>query len=217
MGWRRPSRVYSTEFKVRGTWPAFPPRGKAGALATGRCSVLPRESRIRASGRRARRQTDLSALESLEERTLLSFSTLGYSLPDLTITGRPGRGPRGGEPSTCRHTSRISVPAPRPSRCPAVAAEHTSDRLALLVDQFSRRPDSTVRSCSDQLPKSLKGAVAGDVQRPPLHRTASNSSAVRSHSRHVPRDLRERAVNSTSGSSPTRPTHFQEANIGTTI
>ena len=52
--------------------------------------MLPRESRNPRGQRRARRQTDVSALESLETRTLLAFSTLGYSLPDLAISGEAG-------------------------------------------------------------------------------------------------------------------------------
>ena len=52
--------------------------------------MLPRESRIQRLNRRARRRTDLTALEVLEERTLLSFSNLGYSLPDLRISGEAG-------------------------------------------------------------------------------------------------------------------------------
>jgi hypothetical protein len=52
--------------------------------------VFPRESRNPRSERRARRQTALTALEGLEERTLLSFSTLGFSLPDLTVSGQAG-------------------------------------------------------------------------------------------------------------------------------
>ena len=52
--------------------------------------MLPRESRIQRLKLRARRRTDLTALEVLEERTLLSFSNLGYSLPDLRISGEAG-------------------------------------------------------------------------------------------------------------------------------
>jgi hypothetical protein len=40
--------------------------------------------------RRARRRTDLAALEQLEGRQLLSYSSLGYSLPDLKISGLAG-------------------------------------------------------------------------------------------------------------------------------
>jgi hypothetical protein len=40
--------------------------------------------------RRARRRTNLADLERLEERALLAFSNLGFSLPDLTISGIAG-------------------------------------------------------------------------------------------------------------------------------
>jgi uncharacterized repeat protein (TIGR01451 family) len=41
--------------------------------------------------RRARRRTDLADWERLEARALMAFSTLGFSLPDLTVTGVAGR------------------------------------------------------------------------------------------------------------------------------
>jgi hypothetical protein len=40
--------------------------------------------------RRARRRTNLAALERLESRELMAFSPLGFSLPDLTINGSAG-------------------------------------------------------------------------------------------------------------------------------
>ena len=83
----------STEFMARGIKPALRRHsGDAGALrATGRCSVLPRKFRRHRSEHRVRRGTNPAAnLRQLEERELLSFSTLGYSLPDLNDyrTGR---------------------------------------------------------------------------------------------------------------------------------
>ncbi len=40
--------------------------------------------------KRAQRRTDLAAVEPLESRALLASSSLGFSLPDLTITGQAG-------------------------------------------------------------------------------------------------------------------------------
>ncbi|MGZ3380324.1 MAG: hypothetical protein ACXVBB_08665, partial [Isosphaeraceae bacterium] len=52
--------------------------------------MLPWETLRALDDRRARRRTDLAALEQLEGRQLLSYSSLGYSLPDLKISGLAG-------------------------------------------------------------------------------------------------------------------------------
>ena len=52
--------------------------------------MLPWETLRARDDRRARRRTDLAALEQLEGRQLLSYSSLGYSLPDLQISGLAG-------------------------------------------------------------------------------------------------------------------------------
>src|SRR5271166_1292112 len=61
-----------------------------GPSAAGRCSVLPWETLRARDDRRARRRTELAALEQLEGRQLLSYSSLGYSLPELQISGLAG-------------------------------------------------------------------------------------------------------------------------------
>ncbi len=52
--------------------------------------MLPWETLRARDKRRARRRTDLAALEQLEGRQLLSYSSLGYSLPDLQVRGLAG-------------------------------------------------------------------------------------------------------------------------------
>ena len=52
--------------------------------------MLPWETLRARDDRRARRRTDLAGLEQLEGRQLLSYSSLGYSLPDLKISGLAG-------------------------------------------------------------------------------------------------------------------------------
>jgi len=52
--------------------------------------VLPWETLRARDDRRARRRTDRTTLEQLETRQLLSYSSLGYSLPDLRVTGQAG-------------------------------------------------------------------------------------------------------------------------------
>ncbi len=58
-----------------------------GTSAAGRCSVLPWDSgRTRQKGR-AQRRPNLTSLETLEKRELMAYSPLGYSLPDLSVSG----------------------------------------------------------------------------------------------------------------------------------
>ncbi len=52
--------------------------------------MQPSDSRPQRPGRRARRRTHLAAPERLESRELLATSPLGFSLPDLTISGSVG-------------------------------------------------------------------------------------------------------------------------------
>jgi hypothetical protein len=55
-------------------------------------------------GRRARRRTNLADPERLEARDLLAFSTLGFSLPDLQVTGEAGPRAAWGGPLTVMAT-----------------------------------------------------------------------------------------------------------------
>jgi hypothetical protein len=52
--------------------------------------VQPWETRQVRLLKRAARRADVGSLEQLEARELLAFSPLGFSLPDLTITGQAG-------------------------------------------------------------------------------------------------------------------------------
>ena len=49
-----------------------------------------RDSRHVRPEQRARRRTNLADLERLEARELMAFSSLGFSLPNLTISGVVG-------------------------------------------------------------------------------------------------------------------------------
>src|SRR5262245_14887057 len=77
--------------KRLGDCPAFPiARRDSGPSAAGRCSVLLWENLRMREARRARRRTDLAALEQLEGRQLMAYSSLGFSLPDITVSGSAG-------------------------------------------------------------------------------------------------------------------------------
>jgi hypothetical protein len=52
--------------------------------------VLPRNSRPPRRSKRATRRMELTALERLEARALLAFTNLGFSLPDLIVSGYAG-------------------------------------------------------------------------------------------------------------------------------
>ncbi len=52
--------------------------------------MLPRNSRHTPRAQRALRRIGFTTLERLEERQLLSFSDLGFSLPDLIVSGVAG-------------------------------------------------------------------------------------------------------------------------------
>ncbi len=52
--------------------------------------MLPWETLRAREDRRTRRRKQLAAPEVLEGRELLSYTSLGYSLPDLTISGIGG-------------------------------------------------------------------------------------------------------------------------------
>ena len=122
--------------------------------------MLPRESRYPRGDRRARRQTDVSALESLEERTLLSFSTLGYSLPDLAISGEAGpRAAWGGTIDVSVYLQNIgaSTTTEPLSQLPPTEPQATGS----LYNSTSRpmRPIPPIEVLLTKSPKSLKGAV----------------------------------------------------------
>ena len=65
-------------------------RKDRGPSAAGRCSVLSWETLRARDDRRARRRTELAPLEQLEGRQLMAYTSLGYSLPDLHVTGQAG-------------------------------------------------------------------------------------------------------------------------------
>ena len=52
--------------------------------------MLPWETLRARDNRRTRRRTDLAALEQLEGRQLMAYSSLGYSLPDLQVSAQAG-------------------------------------------------------------------------------------------------------------------------------
>jgi hypothetical protein len=126
------------------------------------------------SERRGRRRTDLTHVERLEERALLAFSPLGFSLPDLAVTGEAG--PRAAWGGTLNVSvllqnlgaSTITEPLSQaPSTQPPIPGSLYGS------SSTSDAPDSAVRVLLTRSPKSLKGAITlGTINAPP---TGQNS------------------------------------------
>ncbi len=90
--------------------------------------MLPRDSRYSRHGQRAIRRTNLTALEQLEARELLAFSNLGFSLPDLIISGEAGpRAAWGGTLSISGYVQNIGASTITEPTQQAPGASSTSD------------------------------------------------------------------------------------------
>lgn len=106
--------------------------------------MLPWEPRSARRQPRARRRIDLIVLEALEGRQLLANSALGYSLPDLSVTGAAGSvAAWGGSLSvtaTLQNTGASSMIDPVALEPGSVS---TADAPASLIDVYiARRPNS---------------------------------------------------------------------------
>ena len=136
--------------------------------------MLPRESRIQRLKRRARRRTDLTAPEGLEERTLLSFSNLGFSLPDLTIRGEAGpRAAWGGTIVVSAYLQNIGASTTTEPMSQAGATDTQAAGSLYSAASAADAPDSTVQVLLSPTPRSLKGAISlGTISAPPLEQNS---------------------------------------------
>ena len=141
--------------------------------------MLPRESRYPRPERRARRRTDLTALEGLEERTLLSFSNLGFSLPDLTISGVVGpRAAWGGTLTATVYLQNIgaSTTTEPLSQLPPTQTQATGS-LYSSVSQADA-PVSTIAVFITPT-KAFKGAIKLEsVEAPPLSQNSLETNSL---------------------------------------
>jgi hypothetical protein len=140
--------------------------------------VLPRESQYPRPERRARRRTDFTALEALEERTLLSFSTLGFSLPDLVVTGEAGhRASWGGTLNVSVYLQNIGASSTTEPLNQLPASEEQAAGSLYNSTSSADAPASTVAVLLSRSPNSLKGSInLGSFQVPPL--TQNNLAQV---------------------------------------
>jgi hypothetical protein len=120
--------------------------------------------------KRARRRTDLAAPEQLESRALLAFSSLGFSLPDLTITGQAGpRAAWGGvlDVSALLQNIGASTITEPLSQAPATQAPTPGSPYG--STSTADAGDSTVAVLLSRSSRSLKGAISlGTIEAPPV-------------------------------------------------
>ncbi|MDE2508341.1 MAG: hypothetical protein KGM43_14100 [Planctomycetota bacterium] len=110
--------------------------------------MSPIESSRGRRGNRVRPRAGLAALESLETRELLSFSTLGYSLPDLTVSGYAAPlATYGGHLGVTVNASNIGASTINEPGALAPNSPSTADSPPTTIDVYmSTRPHSNIGS-----------------------------------------------------------------------
>ncbi len=108
-------------------------------------------------------------LERLEERTVLSFSSLGFSLPQLVITGDAGpRAAWGGMLDVNAYLQNIGSSTITEPFAQAPGATSTADA-----------PDSVITVIATPTRNSLKGAISiGTIQAPPVSQNSLEQLAA---------------------------------------
>ena len=129
---------------------------------------------------RARRRTGFAAVQELEPRALLAFSALGFSLPELAITGEAGPRAAWGGPLNVSAlyqnigTSTITEPL---SQAPATQAPTPGSPYGNV--STADAPDTMVTVFATRTPKTLNGAVdLGEIEAPPLSQNSVEQLAA---------------------------------------
>ena len=163
--------------------------------------MLPWESRQARLLKRARRRTDLAAWSNWKTRALLAFSTLGFSLPDLTITGEAGpRAAWGGTLDVSAYLQNIGASTITEPLSQLPTTHGPTPGSPYGSTSTADAPDSTVASSitrTPSLPRARSRWGRSRLRR--FHRTASNSSPTRSRCRRARAVFREPAASSMSG------------------
>jgi hypothetical protein len=120
--------------------------------------------------KRAARRADLGSLVQLESRELLSFSPLGFSLPDLTITGQAGpRAAWGGTLAVSAILQNIgasTITEPL-SQLPTTSAPTQGSPYG--STSTADVPDTTVGVFLSKSAHSARGAIKlGTIEAPPI-------------------------------------------------
>ena len=135
--------------------------------------MLPWETLAARDIRRARRRTDRIALEQLEARQLLSYSSLGYSLPNLRISGSAG--PVASWASTLQvsaivqNTGASTIVEPLSQTPPGqIVVGVTGNPVPdFAVPSSASAPDSVMSVILAPRPRSLAGAIQiGSISAP---------------------------------------------------
>ncbi len=130
--------------------------------------------------KRSRRRTDLANLEQLESRALLAFSSLGFSLPDLTITGQAGpRAAWGGVLDVSVILQNIGASTITEPLSQAPASQPPTPGSPYGSTSTSDAPDTTVAVLVSRSSRSLKGAISvGTIEAPPVSQNSVEELAA---------------------------------------
>jgi len=120
--------------------------------------------------KRARRRAELTSLEQLESRALLSFSPLGFSLPEFAVSGQAGpRAAWGGtlDVSVLLQNIGASTITEPFSQAPATQAPTPGSPYG--SSSTADAPDTTIAVLLSRSPKSLSGSIKlGSIEAPPV-------------------------------------------------
>jgi hypothetical protein len=141
--------------------------------------VLPWHTLHARDNRRARRLRDGLAPEQLEERQLLSYSSLGYSLPDLRISGSAGTVATWGSTLSVSAivqnigTSTIVEPLSQTPPSQIVVGANGNPVPPFAVPSAASAPDSVINVILSPRPRSLAGAISiGSISAPSLEQNS---------------------------------------------
>jgi hypothetical protein len=126
-----------------------------------------RQTRLRS---RARRRADLGSLEQLESRALLTFSTLGFSLPELAITGQAGpRAAWGGTLNVLAYLQNIGASSMTEPLSQLPTTQSPTPGSPYSSISTADAPDTTVGVYISKNARSAKGAVlVATIAAPPV-------------------------------------------------
>ena len=144
--------------------------------------MLPRDSRHSQSPRaqRAIRRKKLTALEQLEGRALMAFSNLGFSLPDLIITGQAGpRAAWGGTISVSGYLQNIgasTITEPTEQAPPSQLVPSPPNGLNTTDSSTSDAPETSIAILLCRHKNSLRGSILlATTEAPPIQQNSVQS------------------------------------------
>ncbi len=141
--------------------------------------MLPWQMLRARDNRRARRLRDRLVPERLEERQLLSYSSLGYSLPDLRVSGSAGTVASWGSTLSVSPivqnigASTITEPLSQTPPGQIVVGANGNPVPPFAVPSSANAPDSVINVILSPRPRSLAGAISiGSISAPSLEQNS---------------------------------------------